>query len=285
MRVSVIVVSYHTGPALIACLDSVLAQDRLAEAILVDNGNDPETRDALAAKAERAPALRVLTGHGNVGFAAGCNLGASRAVGEVLLFLNPDAALPDGTLSRCLAVLRDHPEAWALGIRLLNADGSDQRGSRRNLPDPWSSLVEVLRLDRLGLGRRVNLHETPAGDAVTPVECISGAFVMMPRDAFDRAGGFDAGYFLHVEDIDLCMEIRRRGGTILFAPAIHATHLQGTSRVFSLQPEWHKARGFVRYFRKHFSATHPGWLLWLLAVGVYARFALRAVPILLRRRS
>lgn len=284
MRVSVVVVSYRTGPALIACLDSVLAQDGLAEVVLVDNGNDAETRAALAAKEAAAPALLVVSGHGNVGFAAACNLGAARSTGELLLFLNPDAALPPGTIERCRAVLRDHPHAWALGARLRNADGTDQRGSRRNLPDPWSSLAEVLRLDRLGLGRRVNLHAAPAGDAAVPVECISGAFMMLPRRAFDAVGGFDAGYFLHVEDVDLCMEIRKRGGTILFASDIEVTHLQGTSRVFSLQPEWHKARSFVRYFRKHFSESHPAWLLWLLAGGVYARFALRALPIMLRSR-
>ncbi|MDD9991418.1 MAG: glycosyltransferase, partial [Rhodospirillales bacterium] len=144
-------VSYRTGPVLAHAIDAVLAPDQegVAELILVDNGNSPVEAAALARRAQTEPRLRLVTGHGNIGYARGCNLGAQGARGRYLLLLNPDCCLRRGAVPALLAEAAALGEDWMLGLRVRNADGTDQRGSRRALLTPVTVLVEALRLDRL----------------------------------------------------------------------------------------------------------------------------------------
>jgi N-acetylglucosaminyl-diphospho-decaprenol L-rhamnosyltransferase len=273
---SVVVVSFHTGPALPDCVDSVLSQAGLVELIVVDNGNPEEARSWLASRAAADPRLKLITGHGNVGFAAGCNRGVAASRGGLILLLNPDCVIEPGTLVRGQALLAGRPEVALVGGRLLNPDGSDQRGGRRHLLTPGSAIVEALRLDLLGL-TRVNRHEERLPDGPVAVDCISGAFMLMPRRAYEAVGGMDEGYFLHVEDADFCLRVRRAGGIVLFDPDLRVRHRRGTSRSSVIRVEWHKARGFIRYFHKHFHNSPWLPILPLMDVLVLMRFALRAV--------
>ncbi|MFC7473449.1 glycosyltransferase family 2 protein [Dankookia sp. GCM10030260] len=249
---SVVIVSYQTGPALQRAVASALAQDRPVEVLLVDNGNPPETAAMLAAWAAREPRLRLLTGQGNIGFGAACNLGARAARGDALLLLNPDGELAPDALARLRRHAATLPSPWMIGPRILDGAGQDQAGSRRRLLTPVSALVEALRLHRLCPGLRLNLHRTPLPARITPVPAISGACMFLRREAYWRIGGFDEGYFLHVEDLDLCLRFRRGGGEILFAPDVVVRHLGGTSEAPKAVVERHKARSFRRYFRQNF---------------------------------
>ena len=213
---SVVIVSYRTGPVLIDSLRAALEQDAVDTVVLVDNGNAAETRRAIDALAAADNRLRVIRGHGNVGFARGCNIGVKTGTGSHILLLNPDCVLRPGVVSRGLQVLANHADASALTVRIENTDGTEQRGGRRNLMTPWTCLVEQFRLDRLMPNhphfQRLNLNETEPLTEITPVECISGAFMLMPRAVYDRVGGMDEDYFLHVEDVDLCFRIQETGG-------------------------------------------------------------------------
>ena len=102
MRVGAVIVSYRTGPALSSCLDSVAHAEGIEEIIVVDNGNSVVESEAIDAFARTSAKARVLRGQGNVGFAAGANLGARRARSETLLFLNPDVELSPNAVSRLL---------------------------------------------------------------------------------------------------------------------------------------------------------------------------------------
>ena len=171
-EVSVVMVSYWTGPVLAQAIDAVLApqQAGVGELILVDNGNPPDVTKALARRAEVDPRLRLVSGHGNVGYARGCNLGARGARGRRLLLLNPDCCLGPGAVPALVAEAAALDGDWMLGCRVCNPDGTDQRGSRRALLTPVTALVEALRLDRLSprsLRRhRLNRHDTPLPEEV-----------------------------------------------------------------------------------------------------------------------
>lgn len=282
---SVVMVSYRTGPVLTESLQAALDQEAVDTVVLVDNGNSAEIRravDALAAADER---LRVVRGHGNVGFARGCNLGAKVATGSHLLLLNPDCILRPGVVRRGLQVLDGDPTAAALTVRIENTDGTEQRGGRRNQMTPWTCLVEQFRLDRLMPNhphfQRLNLNEAEPLTEITPVQCISGAFMMMPRAVYDRVGGMDEDYFLHVEDVDLCMRIQKDGGSILYVPDVAVTHVKGTSRVSPLLVEWHKSVSVTKYFNKHFRPQYPDLALRLISLAIFARLAVRAIPLTL----
>ena len=283
---SVVVVSYKTGPILLDCLGSVLKQPNVTQLILVDNGNSRTMVQSLNALADENPQLEIITGHGNVGFSRGCNIGARRARGKYLLLLNPDTLIGENTLEHALNVFDDHPVASMITVRLENPDGSEQRGGRRNLMTPWTCLVEQFRLDRLAPNhphfKRLNLNETMPFTDVTEVQCISGAFMLMPKATFDDLGGMDEEYFLHVEDVDFCMRIEKRSGVILYVPHISVVHQQGTSRVYSGFVEWHKSKSFVKYFFKHFQPQYPKPLLNIFAAAIYTRFVLRLMPMTMR---
>ncbi|MBV8169300.1 MAG: glycosyltransferase family 2 protein [Alphaproteobacteria bacterium] len=266
--IAVVIVSYRTGPTLHACLDRVLAEPGVGTVALVDNGNDAATLAALTRRGASEPRLRVLSGHGNVGFAAGCNRGARATAEPVILLLNPDCLIERGSLQTLRAAVGDRPHPWIATVRVLDESGTEQRGSRRNAGTPGQCVVEALRLGGVLTG--LNLNRAPLPAALTVVPAISGAFMLMPRPTFEALGGLDEGYFLHVEDLDFCLRLRRAGGVAYFAPDLTCTHVKGTSAAPALAVERHKVRGFRRFFRTHFAASHPRVVLdaaWLLLAG------------------
>ena len=266
--IAVVIVSYRTGPTLHACLDRVLAEPGVGTVALVDNGNDAATLAALTQRAAAEPRLRVLTGHGNVGFAAGCNRGVRATAEPLVLLLNPDCLIEPGGLEALRAAVGDRPHPWIATVRVLDENGTEQRGSRRNEGSPGQCVVEALRLGGVLTG--LNLNRAPLPSALTAVPAISGAFMLMPRTTFDALGGMDEGYFLHVEDLDFCLRLRRAGGVAYFAPTLSCTHVKGTSAAPALAVERHKVRGFRRFFGTHFAASHPRVVrdaAWLLLAG------------------
>ena len=285
--ISVIMVSYWTGPVLSAAIDSVLApnQDGVVELIVVDNGNPPAVSEELIRLAEGEPRLKIVSGHGNVGFARGCNIGARRARGSYLLLLNPDCCLSPGAIPALLAEAKTLGDDWMLGCRVLNLDGSDQCGSRRALLTPGTALVETFRLDRLAprLFRRyrLNHHDSPLPEGTARVPAISGACMMLPTATFHVIGGMDEGYFLHVDDLDLCLRLHKAGIPVYYTPQVKVVHHAGSSRSNPLRVEWHKTRGFLRYFRVHFHSLRWLPLLGPLGAGVLIRFGVKAMQTLL----
>lgn len=271
--ISVVVVTYNNDD-LADMAARVLAEPETAELILVDNGNSPRTEAWLHELAGREARVQLVTGHGNTGFGAGCNLGAARAEGDLLLLLNPDCLIAPGTLGELARLLAGRGERWLAGVRLLNSDGTEQRGARRNRGTPHQWLAEALGLHRLGL-ERVNLHQHPLPETVTPVEAISGAFILVPRRFWRELGGMDERYFLHFEDLDFCLRARRAGGEVLFVPGLSAEHHKSQSRVCGLWLARQKVRGLRTFFFGHFQSDHSAAALWaawaVLSAGLMAK--------------
>jgi GT2 family glycosyltransferase len=284
---SVIMVSYHTGPVLFASVKSALGQPQLAELIVVDNGNPPDAVARLQQLAQSEPRLRVLTGHGNIGFSAACNLGAKEVTDEFLLLLNPDCLLPPNALTDMMDGFNEMPEAMLAGCWLQNPDGSEQRGGRRQLLTPMTALAEALALHRFLKVKRLNEYQTPMPTVTHEVPAISGAFMCIRLLDFQRMHGMDEGFFLHVEDLDLCMRVRNAGGKIVCVPRVQVTHMLSTSgEVSSNFIEWQKTKGFVRYFDKHYHGKCLPGLLPLAKLAIYARCTVRMAikPVLGRLR-
>ncbi len=274
-NVSAVLVSYRTGPALFHCLDALRAEPALAEILLVDNGNDADTLARLRAWDD--PRLRLITGHGNVGFAAGCHRGVAASTAPFLLMLNPDCLLAPGAVPALLTALAGEAKPWIGTVRLLEADGREQRGCRRAAGTPLNFLIEGLSLGRFLPRLCLNRHTDPLPQGLTAVPALSGAFMLMPRAAWDATGGLDTGYFLHLEDLDLCARLRAIGGTCWFLPAPACTHIKSTSEAPGWVVEKHKLAGFWRYFRLWYPRP---WLwrafVWLaLAAGIAARLVLK----------
>lgn len=275
--ISVVMVTYRTGAILRESLMVLRGQPEVAEIIIVDNGNPAEDGAWLTDYCSGNPSVRLIRPGRNIGFAAGCNKAAAAATADYVAFVNPDAIVPSGTFAAILDALTRHPDIWLCGGRLLNMDGTEQRGGRRDVLTPWRCLVEVLRLDRLAPAhpyfRRLHLLDDPPVAGVTTVPVVSGAFMVMPRERFTALGGMDEAMFLHVEDIDLCVRVLLAGGQVAYcgdAPVFHRLSTSDVSRCFV---EWHKTRSTIRYFFKHFRSVYPAWSLAAIGIILWLRFA------------
>jgi GT2 family glycosyltransferase len=248
--IGIAMVSYNTGALLMTAIEAALADPAVERIVVVDNGNPPQESAALAARAAAEPRLRHIVGQGNIGFAAGSNLAVRHLDSEFLLLLNPDCVLaPEavGVLKQELLRLR---RPALLGAVMVDEQGQVQSANRRNLPTLANLLGEALRLDRLfRRWPRIEI-EGPLPDATMSVPAIAGSAMFLSRENYWALGGLDSGYFLHVEDLDLCARFRAAGGDVCLVPTLRLQHGRSTSAASRLFIAWHKMRSFRRYFRK-----------------------------------
>ncbi len=269
-KVDVVIVNYNGGELLLQALEAVLASSLAVETVVVDNASADESITALKAA---FPQVTVIQNEQNLGFAKAANQGLLAGTQAYVLLLNPDCLLQPDTLEQMLQEFQAHPEAGMAGCRILNPDGSEQRGCRRQLPTLGSGVGK-------GLGRRqgMDLHLQPLPETSQEVEAISGAFMLLRREALAEVGLLDEGYFMHCEDLDWCRRFLDAGWKIRFVPHVEVVHHQGhCSKAAPLRVLWHKHRGMARYYHK-FLAQQSGLLKsWVVVPAIYARFLLLAV--------
>jgi N-acetylglucosaminyl-diphospho-decaprenol L-rhamnosyltransferase len=249
--IAVVVVSHQSEATLDDCLRRLRASAQVAQIRVVDNASGDDTLAIIQRHAAADARVRFIANPDNPGFAVACNQGAREADAAWLAFVNPDCLVEADTLAR----LREH--ALSLGGALVGADLVDEAGvrdpaARRHDPDFAAMLRKPARA-QLGI----------APDDTQPlqrVQAVSGALMLLPRAVFMRVGGFDEGYRLHAEDLDLCRRVRDAGVAVAVANDVRVLHLRGvSSRARPLFVEWHKHRGFWRYFGK-FEAPRRSWL-------------------------
>ena len=276
--VSIIIVSYHTGAALWLCIHSALMQTQSREVIVVNNGNDTGVVLQLETLAREDSRIKLISGHGNVGFGTACNLGVAAASGDYVLLLNPDCRLPANALTMMLSEIQHYPDNTLAGCYLQNPDGSEQRGGRRSLLTPENAIAETFKMERLlKKSGRLNLNTSPMPAVTHEVPVISGAFMFLSRNFYHQLGGFDEGYFLHMEDTDFCYRVHVAKGKVICVPSVKVLHFRSTSEASNAFIEKHKAKGFVRYLDKYFAGKHSAFSLRLLTWGIYIRYIVKVV--------
>lgn len=275
--IAAVVVTYRSGATIDECLARLRAAADVAEIRVVDNDSDDDTLTVVQRHAIDDARVHFIANPDNPGFATACNQGAADSSAPWLVFINPDLMVEPDTLRR----LRQKAETLGGAPALLGVEQVDEHGQpdgavRRRDPD----FAAMLRSPRHGAQLAV---PADAAQSLQPVDAISGALMLMPRALFDRIGGWDAGYRLHAEDLDLCRRARAAGAVVAVANDLQVVHLRGvSSRSRPFFVEWHKHRGLWRYFRK-FEAPQRGWSV---RAGVWMAIwahALAQVPRLLRR--
>ncbi len=276
-ELSIVIVSYRCRDLLRDSLASLEANrdDVDLEVEVLDNASGDGTLEA----AREFPWVRVTELPENAGFGRANNLGLARVRGRAVLVLNPDTVVPPHGLRRCLDELWAHPDVGLMTARLVDPDGCLDRRCKRGFPTLWSSLCYFSGLDRVLHDRRSQrytvgwLPDTQAGD----VESVSGAFMLMRRDALVRVGGFDEQFFMYAEDIDLSLRFIADGWRVHYWPGVDVVHVGAGSNVDGKRPPMANAA----YFRTMapFIAKHrPGVRGRLLAavVGVTSELLLLA---------
>ena len=231
--VSAVLVNYNAGPELGKALQSIASELSACEweAIVVDNASSD---GSVSIVSSFGPRVRLLANAVNVGFSRGVNQGVAASAGRVLLIMNPDCRLVAGAFAYMRRELERSPGVAIVGPRILDPDGSVQ-GSARGDPDMFTGFFgRTTRLRRflpdLSVSRRNVVTDAAVrhADAVT-VDWVSGACMVVRREAFDEVRGFDERYFLYWEDADLCRRLRARGYKIRYVPTATAVHRVGQS--------------------------------------------------------
>jgi len=221
-----VVVNHDAGDVLRTCVASLRAEG-VAHVVVVDNASTDGSLEALVA--EDPTVVLVRTG-ANLGYGSGVNRGLAATEGEYVLVTNPDVAMHGGALVRLRLVLDADPTIAIAGPGVREPDGSRYPSARR-----FPSLTDAAGHALLGqlwpenrFSRRYRMAEIQTA-VTTPVDWVSGACFLARRDALEELGGFDEGYFMYAEDVDLCWRAHRAGWGVAFVPEAEVTHLQGVS--------------------------------------------------------
>lgn len=193
-NISVVMVVYRTGGALLESIKHVLDEPLVDEFVIVDNGSCPRDAEMLRALGLTEPRVVLQQGHGNVGFARGANLGATTAKGEYIIFINPDANMQPGCIAALVTAFRGQPTPTVVGARVMNTDGTEQRGGRRGEVTPITTLLSFGHLTRryAGLsGYEIHRETEPLPRSPVPMPTISGACFALRRADFEALDGFD----------------------------------------------------------------------------------------------
>lgn len=274
---SILIVNWNGQKVLRNCLQSLReGHENLAiEIIVVDNNSTDGSPDIIP---KDFPEVILIRNDANRGFAAANNQAAARSSGRYLFFLNNDTIVPPGSLARLAQFLDEHPEAVAVGPKLIGSDGLPQRSGRNAitlrailhqsvLPVRWTNLFSKQY--------RAYRHAFDA-DRSGPAPQLAAAALLVRREPFLQCGQWDEGFQFGVEDVDLCVRLGTSGSIYYLADA-WITHL---GRVSShLNRGWVLQAylcGYVRYFQKHHRSR---WAALIYKAGVTVDAPLRLLPL------
>ena len=268
-KVGVVVVNYNAGPHLANCVRSLQGQP-IHDVVIVDNGSSDGSIDQLLAE---FPDVAVVRGS-NVGFGRANNDGVSRLddACQVFALINPDTVLHDNAVEVAVQTLMSNPKFGAVGARLLNIDGSVYPSARkfpRTINAIGHGALSLFRPNNRWSRRYKRLDQNY--DVMHDVDWISGAAMIIRRQAWESVGGFDHGYFMYFDDTDLCWRMREKGWRVVYEPRARITHVQGVStkrRPYKMLKEHH--RSAIRYNVKTARGIEV-FFLPVLIVGLLAR--------------
>jgi len=255
---SIIIINYNVKEFLLNLLDSIrkAVKNISTEIIIVDNASDDGSVEILR---EKFPSIKLIANKKNVGFGAANNQALETAKGKYFLLINPDAIVKEDTLLKMLEFFNSTPQVGIAGCKVLNPDGSLQLACRRGFPGPWTSFTKVMGLSKLfpksRLFARYNLTYLDENQTYE-VDAVSGAFMMMRKEVYEKIGGFDQQFFMYGEDLDLCYRTQKSGYKVFYVHNTEIIHYKGESTKRSSLDETKIFYDAMHLFvRKHFSSS------------------------------
>jgi len=277
--VGIVIVTHNSAEEIGPCLDAAVATG--AEVVVVDNASGDRTRGEVERRG-----VRLIANASNAGFAAAVNQGIRALSTPLLLLLNPDAVI-QGSLDPLREACRD-PQTAAAGGLLVDHFGKPQTGFNvRRFPSATALCLEALLVNRVWPGNPVNWHYRCLGldcSSAMEVEQPAGAFLMIRRDAWEKLGGLDEGFYpLWFEDVDFLKRAKDNGYHIRYVPQAVAKHTGAHSiRKISLEfRQFYWYRSLLKYSAKHFSPGAEKAVCLAVIVGSLMRTVL-GIP---RQRS
>ncbi|MQA73235.1 MAG: glycosyltransferase [Solirubrobacterales bacterium] len=275
VALDVIIVSYRCQMLLRDCLGSLRDHPPVApmRVHVIDNASGDGTVEMV--RREFAE-VELTESPRNLGFSAANNLGIAAGDAPFVLALNPDTLITAGALEALLELMGSHPEVGISGPRLERPDGSFDHASRRSFPTPLGALGHFS-----GLGRRAAasgaLAQYRAPEVESgPVDAVNGAFMLIRRSALERVGAFDEGYWMYMEDLDLCYRFARAGWTTWFEPSVTVIHVKAGSSGARRSPALTRAfhYGMYRFYRAHYAPGRGALANAVVELGIVAKLGI-----------
>lgn len=242
--VSIVILSYNTSSYLAECLSSVYknVRDLPFEIIVVDNNSTDNSVHMVKTKFSK---VRLIESEENLGFAKGVNLGVKHAKGEWVLLLNSDTRVHENSIEKLVGFAKENQEVAVVGGKLKNRDGSTSSS--------YSSFYTPLRIFLFlfwPMKKEKTLKDPKA------VDWVSGGFMLIKKEIFDKVHGFDPHFFMYIEDMELCYRLKKSGYKVYYYPKAIVEHVgQGSSnRTFAIIQIY---KGLLYFYKKHRSYEYP----------------------------
>lgn len=271
-RLSVVVLTYRSAATLEGCVRSLEPQVSAlgGELVIVDNASPDQTVE-VARRLGHEPVIAPR----NLGFAAGCNLGARHASGDVLVFVNPDAAIDEGCLAAVLHAMESAGDIGIVGARAHTEQGAYDPRCVLGMPSLRGSLSFALGLDSVFrhhplLAPEQGPADLPTDHAVVTATAVSGALLAVARPAWELLDGFDEQFFLYGEDVDLCLRAGSAAWRTVVATGAGYQHVGGASSASGLRDVL-LYRGKVELYRRQLSPSAARVAITALQVGTLMR--------------
>jgi N-acetylglucosaminyl-diphospho-decaprenol L-rhamnosyltransferase len=268
------IVSYRSEALLRDCLASLREHppSRPMLVHVVDNASGDGTAEMAA---REFPEFQLTASDQNLGFSAANNLAIRAGSAPYVLVLNPDTRVTAGSLDRLCELMDSRSEIGMAGPRLELDDGSFDHAARRSFPTPLSALGHFTGVGRRRESGRLAAYRAPEVES-GPVDAVNGAFMLIRRAALDDVGPFDEGYWMYMEDLDLCYRLAQAGWVTWYEPSATVIHVKagttGQYRSVRLIRAFHY--GMYRFYRKHYAADRNPLLNLAVYCGIGMKLAL-----------
>ncbi len=280
MTLSVIIVNYNVKHFLGQCLQSVAAAIKNidAEVFVVDNNSSD---DSVKMVAEKFAWAKLIANKENTGFSRANNQAIKEAKGKYILLLNPDTIVAEDTFEKCIEFMNNNEQAGGLGVQMIDGRGNFLPESKRGLPTPAVAFYKMFGLSFLFPKSKIFgkyhlgfLDENKNNEA----EILSGAFMLMRKEALDKAGLLDETFFMYGEDIDLSYRIEKAGYKNYYFSETTIIHYKGEStKKGSLNYVKVFYQAMIIFARKHFTGSSAGLFSLLINAAVVFRAILTLI--------
>ncbi len=268
MDLSVVIVNYQTFELTKNTINSILEYDYpfSYEIFVVDNASSDDSLDRL--RDYFKDKVKFIASKENNGFAAGNNQALRQASGRYQLLLNSDTVVWENTLEDIYCYMEEHEDVGACGCRVLLEDGELDKACKRSFPNVKNSFIRLFHIPTNSEDDDYNLTDLP-DDEVYEIDCLTGAFMFIRKDALDQIGLLDETFFMYGEDIDLCYRIKQGGWKIIYYGKSRITHLKGASskkQKSKLIYEFYRA--MYIYYKKHHASESSFIVNWVVYLGI-----------------
>ena len=272
MDLSIIIVNYKTLELTSDCIDSMLKSNTKGlafEIIVVDNASEDGSIEAIQ---RQFPQVMTIINKENHGFSKANNLGMRIATGEYILLLNSDTIVEPNTLKGAHDFIKDHKHIGALGCKILLPSGKLDAACKRSFPTPMNGIYHSMHLDdaypesvHFGAYNLTYVDE----NKTCSIDCIMGAFMMVPRKVIDAVGMLDEDYFMYGEDVDWCYRIKKAGYQVMYYPEVRIFHHKKASGIEKRNPKVIEAfyDSMIIFYNKHYQNKYSKFTRWFVITG------------------